>query len=46
MRLTFYTRFGNIGGVPCAAATALWLLAGWFRNRRKGILPQNATTKD
>ncbi len=46
MRLTFYTRFGNIGGVPCAAATALWLIAGWFRNRRKGILPQNATTKD
>ena len=46
MRLTFYTRFGDIGGVPCAAATALWLIAGWFRNRRKGILPQNATTKD
>ncbi len=39
MRLTFYTRFGNIGGVPCAAATALWLLAGWFRNRRKGRIP-------
>ena len=43
MRLTFYTRFGDIGGVPCAAATALWLAAGWLQNRRRKGLPR---TKD
>lgn len=43
MRLTFYTRFGDIGGVPCAAATALWLAAGWLRGRRRKGLPR---TKD
>ena len=43
MRLTFYTRFGDIGGVPCAAATALWLAAGWVQNRRRKGLPR---TKD
>ena len=43
MRLTFYTRFGNIGGVPCAAATALWLAAGWLQGRRRKGLPR---TKD
>lgn len=43
MRLTFYTRFGDIGGVPCAAATALWLAAGWLQGRRRKGLPR---TKD
>ena len=43
MRLTFYTRFGDIGGVPCAAATALWLAAGWLRARRR---PGRQGTKD
>lgn len=43
MRLTFYTRFGDIGGVPCAAATDLWLAAGWLRGRRRKGLPR---TKD
>ena len=43
MRLTFYARFGDIGGVPCAAATALWLAAGWLQNRRRKGLPR---TKD
>jgi apolipoprotein N-acyltransferase len=36
MSLTFYTRFGDMYGIACAVATALWLAtAGW--KRRKAV---------
>ena len=34
MSLTFYTRFGDMYGIACAVATALWLAASLRRSRR------------
>jgi apolipoprotein N-acyltransferase len=39
MPLTFYSRYGDMYGIACAAATALWLArTGWNRRKRRGIL--------
>lgn len=39
MPLTFYSRYGDMYGIACAAATALWLArTGWNRRKRPGIL--------
>jgi len=37
--LTFYSRYGDMYGIACAAAAALWLAQGlWNRRKRPGIL--------
>ncbi|NCA82238.1 MAG: apolipoprotein N-acyltransferase [Opitutae bacterium] len=39
MSLTFYTRFGDMYGIACAAATGLWLAAaGWKRRKQTNEL--------
>ena len=42
MPLTFYSRYGDMYGIACAAATALWLArAGWNRRKRRNPFRQD-----
>ena len=37
MSLTFYTRFGDMYGIACAAATVLWLAAAMWKRKKQKI---------